>query len=107
MPLTRPSATCGACGVPKHLARALNGSIDNTDYCCNCSQPFSVERGDRVAQLILERIYTPDVQEVTELDDTARGGGGFGSTGVQGLPPGAPDVSRPATSPSGANEPQA
>jgi dUTP pyrophosphatase len=42
---------------------------------------FQVEEGDRVAQLILERIYTPEVVEVTNLDDTVRGTGGFGSTG--------------------------
>jgi dUTP pyrophosphatase len=41
-----------------------------------------VKHGDRVAQLILEVILTPDVVEVTDLDDTARGAGGFGSTGV-------------------------
>lgn len=41
-----------------------------------------VKRGDRVAQLILERIITPDVEEVEDLDDTARGAGGYGSTGV-------------------------
>ena len=43
---------------------------------------FAVAKGDRVAQLILERIMTPDVVEVDDLDDTARGAGGFGSTGV-------------------------
>ena len=45
---------------------------------------FAVAKGDRVAQLILERILTPDVVEVDDLDDTARGAGGFGSTGVSG-----------------------
>ena len=40
-----------------------------------------VNQGDRVAQLILERIYTPEVIEVAELDSTDRGAGGFGSTG--------------------------
>ena len=40
-----------------------------------------------MAQLILERIYLPEVQEVADLDDTVRGGGGFGSTGVKGAPP--------------------
>ena len=42
---------------------------------------FAVKAGDRVAQLILERIMTPEVEEVEDLDDTARGAGGFGSTG--------------------------
>ncbi|KAK7276153.1 hypothetical protein RIF29_17287 [Crotalaria pallida] len=43
---------------------------------------FEVKVGDRVAQLILERIVTPDVVEVEDLDSTVRGEGGFGSTGV-------------------------
>ena len=42
----------------------------------------AVKRGDRVAQLILERILTPEVEEVSELDITVRGSGGYGSTGV-------------------------
>ena len=45
---------------------------------------FEVKAGDRVAQLILERIATPEVVEVDDLEATERGAGGFGSTGVQG-----------------------
>ncbi|XP_028773824.1 deoxyuridine 5'-triphosphate nucleotidohydrolase-like [Neltuma alba] len=43
---------------------------------------FEVKIGDRIAQLIIERIMTPEVEEVQDLDSTARGEGGFGSTGV-------------------------
>ncbi|KAG6530907.1 deoxyuridine 5'-triphosphate nucleotidohydrolase-like [Zingiber officinale] len=43
---------------------------------------FEVKAGDRIAQMILERIVTPDVIEVVDLDATARGEGGFGSTGI-------------------------
>ncbi|XP_010426147.1 PREDICTED: deoxyuridine 5'-triphosphate nucleotidohydrolase [Camelina sativa] len=43
---------------------------------------FEVKLGDRIAQLIIEKIVTPDVVEVEDLDDTVRGEGGFGSTGV-------------------------
>ncbi|KAK6256718.1 hypothetical protein QUC31_000177 [Theobroma cacao] len=43
---------------------------------------FEVKVGDRIAQLIVEKIMTPDVLEVDDLDSTARGDGGFGSTGV-------------------------
>ncbi|KAG9237612.1 dUTPase-like protein [Amylocarpus encephaloides] len=42
---------------------------------------FEVKEGDRVAQLVLERIYTPEVVEVLELEESVRGTGGFGSTG--------------------------
>ncbi|KAM6579925.1 hypothetical protein CsatA_003699 [Cannabis sativa] len=43
---------------------------------------FEVKVGDRIAQLIIEKIITPDVMEVEDLDATVRGSGGFGSTGV-------------------------
>ncbi|XP_078430421.1 DUTP-PYROPHOSPHATASE-LIKE 1 [Wolffia australiana] len=43
---------------------------------------FEVKIGDRIAQLIIEVIVTPDVVEVEDLDSTVRGAGGFGSTGA-------------------------
>ncbi|KAG9317638.1 dUTPase-like protein [Chiua virens] len=44
-------------------------------------QNFEVQEGDRIAQLVLEKICTPDVLEVENLDETLRGVNGFGSTG--------------------------
>ncbi|KAI8826172.1 dUTP diphosphatase [Fimicolochytrium jonesii] len=44
--------------------------------------PFEIKEGDRIAQLVLEKIVTPDVMEVENLEETVRGAGGFGSTGV-------------------------
>ena len=43
---------------------------------------FEVKKGDRIAQLILERCETPDIEEVDSLNETQRGSTGFGSTGV-------------------------
>lgn len=43
--------------------------------------PYTVKKGDRIAQLILIKISTPDIVEVEELDVTERGAGGFGSSG--------------------------
>jgi dUTP pyrophosphatase len=40
-----------------------------------------VKEGDRIAQLVIERIFTPEVVEVQELEASVRGAGGFGSTG--------------------------
>lgn len=54
---------------------------------------FQVSEGDRVAQLVLERIYTPDVVEVAELEESVRGAGGFGSTGGFGGEPLVPTAS--------------
>ncbi|XP_051139780.1 deoxyuridine 5'-triphosphate nucleotidohydrolase [Andrographis paniculata] len=42
---------------------------------------FEVKIGDRIAQLIIQKIVTPEVMEVDDLDATVRGDGGFGSTG--------------------------
>lgn len=44
---------------------------------------FEVKKGDRIAQLICEKIYYPEIEEVTTLSTTERGAGGFGSTGTQ------------------------
>lgn len=46
-------------------------------------EPFTIERGMRVAQMIIAPVTQGMWQEVAELDDTARGAGGFGSTGVK------------------------
>lgn len=42
---------------------------------------FTIEHGMRVAQLVVAPVARVTVHEVAELDETARGGGGFGSTG--------------------------
>jgi dUTP pyrophosphatase len=49
----------------------------NTDR----AQQFAVEPGDRIAQLVIVRVETAEAEEAAELDETARGAGGFGSTG--------------------------
>lgn len=45
------------------------------------TDPFAVRRGDRVAQLVLAPVTQASWLSVDELDETARGDGGFGSTG--------------------------
>jgi dUTP pyrophosphatase len=45
------------------------------------SEPFVVTRGMRIAQLVVAPVARADVIEVATLEDTARGAGGFGSTG--------------------------
>jgi dUTP pyrophosphatase len=44
---------------------------------------FEIKRGDRVAQLVVAPVQIGRMVEVAELDETARGAGGFGSTGVR------------------------
>merc|ERR1711988_2046174 len=43
---------------------------------------FEIKKGDRIAQLICEKIEYPEIEEVTSLNSTERGEGGFGSTGT-------------------------
>lgn len=45
-------------------------------------EEFTIERGDRIAQLVVAPVTHAAMLEVDALDDTARGSGGFGSTGV-------------------------
>lgn len=53
------------------LIVALHNSSEND---------FVINHGDRIAQLVLAPVFTPEVELVSELSDTARGAGGFGST---------------------------
>ena len=45
------------------------------------SEPFRIVRGERIAQLVPAPVQQARFEEVADLDETARGGGGFGSTG--------------------------
>jgi dUTP pyrophosphatase len=64
------------------------GTIDS-DYrgevkviLCNTGEkPFTVRRGDRIAQLVIAPVADAVWEERPDLDDTARGAGGFGHTG--------------------------
>ena len=74
----------------KHGITCLNtpGTIDS-DYrgeikviLANLgTEAFPIARGDRIAQLVPAPVQRADLDEVTSLDETARGAGGFGSTG--------------------------
>ena len=43
--------------------------------------PVAIDHGDRIAQIVIAPIITPELEQVETLDDTVRGTGGFGSTG--------------------------
>ena len=74
----------------KHGITCLNspGTIDS-DYRGEVGvilvnlghEPFVIRRGERIAQMVIARHEQATVAEVETLDDTARGAGGFGSTG--------------------------
>lgn len=75
----------------RHGVTVLNtpGTID-ADYrgevkvlLVNLGQePFTVRRGERIAQMVVARLADVAFEVVTELDETARGAGGYGSTGT-------------------------
>lgn len=44
-------------------------------------EPFIIERGERIAQMVIAPVTQAQVSVVTQLDETSRGSGGFGSTG--------------------------
>lgn len=46
-------------------------------------EPIVIERGERIAQLVIQRVPVVELVEVDELDETDRGAGGFGSSGAQ------------------------
>lgn len=48
------------------------------------SEPFVIERGMRIAQLVVAPVIRAELRVVADLDDTARGTGGYGSTGGLG-----------------------
>ena len=78
----------------KHQIGILNspGTIDS-DYRGEVKvimsnfgmQPFVVRRGDRIAQMVIQRYARVEWVEVEDLEKTARGGGGFGHTGVSSI----------------------
>lgn len=75
----------------KHGVTVINapGTID-ADYrgeikigLINLGQtPFTIHRGDRIAQLVLAPVCQAQLQKVQELNTTKRGSGGFGHTGI-------------------------
>ena len=46
------------------------------------AEPFTVTRGMRIAQLVVAAVAGVDLEEVEQLDETGRGAGGFGATGI-------------------------
>ena len=76
-------------GTKKGLAPANKVGVVDSDYRGEFmiflhnhgSESQTVSHGDRIAQLLVTPVFTPDFVEAEELSDTGRGSGGFGSTG--------------------------
>ena len=76
-------------GVKRGLAPANKVGVIDSDYrgeirvvlLNHGKMPQTVAHGERVAQFLITPVLTPTYEEVSELSDTDRGSGGFGSTG--------------------------
>ncbi len=91
-----PDNTCAAflyarsgLGVKHGICLSNGVGVIDSDYrgevcagLCNVSdKPYTIEPGERVAQMVIAPVLTPEICEVDELGGTERGAGGFGSTG--------------------------
>ena len=78
-------------GIKKGICLSNGIGVIDADYrgeiCVGLfntsSEPFVVNRGDRIAQMMFMPVYSAKLCEAIALDETARGAGGFGSTGVK------------------------
>jgi dUTP pyrophosphatase len=89
---TVPEGTYGRIAPRSGLSKKgilVNAGVVDRDYTGpvkvmlhNLSdEMYQVKKNDRIAQLIIEKIATPIIEEVGSLENTDRGDGGFGSTG--------------------------
>ena len=65
--------------IDAHYRGELKVILINLDK----TEPVHIERGDRIAQLVIQRVPVVELCEVDELDETDRGASGFGSSGVR------------------------
>lgn len=76
-------------GIKHGIALSNGVGVIDSDYrgeiqvgLTNLSHtPYTIQPGDRIAQLVLTPVVTPEVEITAELEETSRGAGGFGSTG--------------------------
>ena len=78
--------------APGTIDAGYRGEIQVILLNTDPAQPVSFRRGDRIAQLVVQRVEQAAFREVATLPGSARGDGGFGSTGghAGGIPAGAP-----------------
>lgn len=67
--------------APGTVDAGYRGEIMVTLLNTDMTNTFEVKRGDRIAQLVIQKVELANFEVVESLDDTARGTGGFGSTG--------------------------
>jgi len=73
--------------APGTVDAGYRGEISVTLLNTDVSEPISLKRGDRIAQMVIQRVEYADFEPVAELSESVRGAGGFGSTGGFGTSP--------------------
>jgi len=74
--------------APGTVDAGYRGEVKVTLLNTDRAQPVRFGRGDRIAQLVIQRVAVPVFHEVESLPGSARGDGGFGSTGGHAAAPG-------------------
>jgi dUTP pyrophosphatase len=46
-------------------------------------EKYEIKKGEKIAQMLIQKIENPEIEEVDDLESTERGNGGFGSTGLK------------------------
>ena len=72
--------------APGTVDAGYRGEISVTLLNTDASQAIELKRGDRIAQMVIQRVEHAQFLPVTELNESVRGTGGFGSTGGFTLP---------------------
>jgi dUTP pyrophosphatase len=72
--------------APGTIDAGYRGEIKVILLNTDTSRPVALRRGDRVAQLVIQRVENATFREVATLPDSVRGTGGFGSSGGYGQP---------------------
>lgn len=71
----------GVVNAPGVIDSGYRGEIRVLLINLDPSEPFELAKGERIAQLVIQRVEEATLREVAELPGSARGEGGFGSTG--------------------------
>jgi dUTP pyrophosphatase len=71
----------GVANAPGLIDAGYRGEIKVIVVNLDPHTPIKIERGDKIAQLVVQAVERADLEEVEELPATDRGSGGFGSTG--------------------------
>ena len=78
-------------GIKKGVVPANGVGVIDSDYrgemmvglTCQLEEAYTVQPGERIAQMVILPVVTPELNQVEELEDSQRGTGGFGSTGTR------------------------